>query len=138
MLPITIKTEEGEKSGFIDKTGKIVIEPAFDLVSEFSEGLCGVMVVDDMENERWGFIDKTGKVVVKPFYSFIRDGFKEGLAPVKFNGRWGVIIKTGKLVVDYKFEEIGSFSEGLCMASTEDKTGFIDKTGKFTEWSIAR
>ena len=33
-----------KKSGFIDKTGKVVIEPQFDGVGDFSEGLASVAI----------------------------------------------------------------------------------------------
>ena len=49
------------KWGFIDKTGKIVINQKFDKVSGFSEGLCGVKI-----GNKWGYIDKTGKYVWNP------------------------------------------------------------------------
>jgi hypothetical protein len=49
------------KYGFIDKTGKFVINPQFDEVSGFMEGLCSVRVGDKL-----GYIDKTGKDVWNP------------------------------------------------------------------------
>lgn len=49
------------KHGYIDKTGKYVINPQFDLAGEFSEGLSGVKIGD-----KWGFIDKIGKYVWNP------------------------------------------------------------------------
>jgi len=64
------------KYGFIDKTGKIVIEPKFDAVSEFSEDLAAVRT----ENNLCGFIDKNGNVLGKhkgyPFYTI---GQRKGL-----------------------------------------------------------
>ena len=50
-----------KKYGFIDKNGKVVIEPQFDNVSAFSEGLAKVE-----KDGKWGFIHKSGKVVIEP------------------------------------------------------------------------
>jgi len=50
-----------KKYGYIDKTGKIVIEPKFDNAWSFSEGLARVKI-DDKD----GYIDKTGKYVWEP------------------------------------------------------------------------
>ncbi len=48
------------KSGYINSSGRIAIEPQFKKVSPFSEGLAGVQ----LESGRWGFIDTTGKTVI--------------------------------------------------------------------------
>lgn len=46
------------KRGYIDKTGKIVINPQFDDARHFTEGLASVNIGD-----KWGYIDKAGKIV---------------------------------------------------------------------------
>ena len=65
------------KYGFIDKSGKVVIEPQFDDAEDFSEGLAQVG-----KDGKWGFIDKSGKVVIEPQYDYVGD-FSEGLAKVR-------------------------------------------------------
>ncbi|EIQ8871589.1 WG repeat-containing protein, partial [Campylobacter coli] len=49
-----------------DKNGKIVIEPKFDGVGNFSEGLARVEL-----NGKYGFIDKSGKIVIEPKFDDI-------------------------------------------------------------------
>ena len=66
-----------KKYGFIDKNGKVVIEPQFDNVEDFIEGFWKVE-----KDGKWGFIDKNGKVVIEPQYDYVRD-FSEGLAEVR-------------------------------------------------------
>ena len=65
------------KYGFIDKSGKVVIEPQFDNAEPFSEGLACVE-----KDGKWGFIDKSGKMVIEPQFDGASD-FSEGLAKVK-------------------------------------------------------
>ncbi|EIA4394558.1 WG repeat-containing protein, partial [Campylobacter coli] len=54
------------KYGFIDKNGEFAIEPKFDYVWSFWEGLAGVKL-----NGKWGFIDKSGKIVIEPIFDDI-------------------------------------------------------------------
>ena len=65
-----------KKYGFIDKSGKVVIELQFDIAGDFSEGFAKVE-----KDGKYGFIDKNGKVVIEPQFDEVRD-FSEGLATV--------------------------------------------------------
>ena len=55
------RVKKDGKWGFIDKNGKVVIEPQYDFAEPFSEGLGKVK-----KDGKWGFIDKSGKVVIEP------------------------------------------------------------------------
>ena len=73
------------KSGYIDKTGAMVIAPQFDWLGPydtvFSEGLAAVRI-GDAKTGKWGYIDKTGKVVIK--LQFLHGhSFCDGLAAVR-------------------------------------------------------
>ncbi|EDO9033655.1 WG repeat-containing protein [Campylobacter coli] len=110
---------------FLDKNGEFVIEPKFDGVGNFSEGLAAVGL-----NGKWGFIDKNGEFAIKPKFDDIWD-FREGLARVELNGKYGFMDKNGKIVIEPKFDSIGSFREGLAKVGLNGKYGFIDKSGEF-------
>ncbi len=78
-----------DKYGFINKKGKVVIEPAYAFFEDFSEGLA--LVGED--GAHWG------RYAIRPKYASAA-GFSEGLAVVqKKDGTWYVIDKTGKIVV---------------------------------------
>ena len=62
--------------GYIDKTGKRVIDSRFGDCDDFSEGL-GLVLLDD----KWHFIDKSGQFVISPPYVEIWS-FQNGLARV--------------------------------------------------------
>ena len=76
------------KWGYIDKTGKIVINPQFDSATSFSKGLARVVIGD-----KWGYIDKTGKIVINPQFDSAAS-FCDGLARVVIGDKWGYIDKT--------------------------------------------
>jgi hypothetical protein len=123
------------KYGFIDKTGKWVIQPKFGELGDFNDGLARASLI---QNGKVGFIDKTGNWVIEPKYSIASD-FSEGLATAILNlgDSLGFIDKTGNWVVQPKFESTPSykFSEGLVLlrifnpVDKSDSVGFSDKAG---------
>lgn len=148
------------KRGYIDRTGKVVIEPRFDGARDFSEGLASVATSNGGYKE--GYIDKTGKIVVEPKWD-TAGSFNDGVAWVgfdqakrefkvgnrtfysspsdSFDYKFGLIDTTGKYIVEPIFTFAGDFSDGLAPVRTkEDKFGFVDKNGKFViapkfEWA---
>ncbi|MEQ1644495.1 MAG: WG repeat-containing protein [Pyrinomonadaceae bacterium] len=125
-----------DKRGYVDRTGKIVVEPKWGGANEFSEGLAIVATYEG--GYKQGYIAPSGRVVIEPQYTMAQN-FSEGLAAVGFgqfglhNGgdhRTGFIDKSGKLVIEPKYRDASSFSEGLSLVYDEGKYGFIDKSGK--------
>jgi hypothetical protein len=139
------------KQGFIDRNGKLVIDPQFGGAGDFSEGLASVAVKDEGYKE--GYIDRTGKIVIAPKWD-TAGKFLDGVAWVgfdqakkeykignkiysstptdSFDFKFGLIDKTGKYIVEPTFTYAGDFSEGAAVVRTkENKFGFVDKSGKF-------
>jgi hypothetical protein len=150
----------GKGWGFINKEGKVVIDPAeheYNMrKSFFSEGLARVTI-----SSRWakkpkngclyyryyyGYIDKSGKVVIRGDFSGAGD-FSEGLAVIEqgggalsvlsggpdryIDGRKGYINKKGKIVIKPKYASVSSFSEGLvAVRKKKGKWGYINQKGK--------
>lgn len=63
---VDVITEDGivafkknDKWGFVDTTGKVIVEPQFDSAKSFSNGLAAVC-----QGERWGFADQEGNIVI--------------------------------------------------------------------------
>jgi hypothetical protein len=59
--------KQGKKCGFINKKGKMEINPQFDLASEFINDMAFVQSA-----KKWGLIDKKGKYLVNPQFDNIR------------------------------------------------------------------
>ena len=117
----------GDKWGFADSTGKMVIDPIFDLTWGFSEGPEGLAAV--LIDSKWGYINPVGEVVIKPQFDTISD-FLNGLATVKIGDKKGYINKAGEIVIEPQFDEAWSFSEGLARVKIGRKWGYIDRTGE--------
>ena len=63
------KFHQNGKYGFIDTTGKVVIEPQYDHVWEdFYKNNYAIVEI----NGKYGVIDKTGKFVIEPKYDHIQ------------------------------------------------------------------
>jgi hypothetical protein len=77
------KVRIGGKFGYIDKQGKLVIQPAFDDARKFRDGLAPVKL-----NGLFGYVDRSGTLVVKPQFQ-VTQAFTSGLAAVKRDGRLG-------------------------------------------------
>jgi len=90
---VKAKVGDDELYGYIDATGRMVINPQFGWALEFTpEQLAAVSVGD-----RWGYIDKTGKLIINPQFNLALS-FSEGLALVVTEEQYGYIDKTGKYV----------------------------------------
>ena len=117
--------------GMVDRSGRWVIEPRFEALNIFSDG---VALGRTPENpQRYEVVDMQGRTV----FSTERDleNFSEGLAV--FTSRdslRGFVDKTGAVVIPAQFFEAEAFSDGLARVSRLDAQGdvyhgFIDKSG---------
>lgn len=122
---------EIDKYGFIDQTGKIVINAQFAQVRDFREGLAAVstQAVKYPERSKWGFIDKSGKIVIPELYDGAYE-FTEGLAGVLLGEKEGYIDNNGHVIIDFIYDGAGDFVNGEAQVNIAGKIYLIDKTGK--------
>ncbi|MCG2727021.1 MAG: WG repeat-containing protein [Elusimicrobia bacterium] len=116
----------GNHFGYIDKTGKYVINPQFDFAGQFSEGLANVVF-----GGKAGYIDKKGKYVINPQFDAASE-FHDGLAQIVIGNKMGYIDKKGIISINPQFDDAKIFTkDGLAAVMVNDKWGFINKTGAF-------
>lgn len=113
----------GERWGYIDRTGRMIIKPQFQEVSYFAENLASIK-----SGDKWGYIDRTGKIVIATKFQEAKE-FSEGFASVKFDGKWGYIDNKGDFTVQPQYEAAEAFREGLASIKTGDLWGYIDPVG---------
>ncbi len=133
--------EWGSRSGFVDATGKRVIElpDGYGRCQHasccFSEGLA-LVEFSDAGVERHVFVDRSGAVAFESPFLYAQD-FSEGLAPAAVQEgdktTWGYIDKTGAWVIDPRFYMALEFSEGLAAVMFLENDvityGYIDARG---------
>lgn len=132
---------DGGLLGYMNTTGKVVIEPKFSRANSFHDGLAYV----EAPNGEKGYIDKAGKFKIQFKDLETSRSFSDGLAYVEFiddnfDKKIGFVDTSGKLVLDLiggflssQYDKVGDFSEGLAVVYTKDPNRrmlFIDKTGK--------
>src|SRR5262245_14797131 len=82
----------GDKFGYIDTSGKVIIQPIYSLTRGWSEGLNPVIG----SGEKWSFIGLKGETVIKPAFDDDQP-FSEGLAAVQIGSQRGEPDTAGKL-----------------------------------------
>src|SRR5919199_481004 len=143
--PLRFLIREGNRLGYIDQTGKVVIPPqfaghesgAFSLHDAIAFGFHDGLAPANM-GKQWGYINVSGQFVISPQFDHAQP-FVEGLAAVEFRrgnaypSLWGYIDKTGELVIKPHFEEAANFQNELAAVKRENDSAwsYIDKTGKF-------
>lgn len=127
LVPVRV----GEKWGYLNTAGKLVIAAKYEKVTDFNSGYAVVqsggkrMIVDNKGTEI--AIAVTDAIDVR--------SFAEGLAPYRAADKtWGFIGKDGKVAIPAKYESVGYFSGGIAWAKETGGTlGYLNTKG---EWAI--
>lgn len=110
--------------GFVDRLGRVAVEPQFDAISDFSEGLAAVSI-----DKKWGFVDTAGNLRVPMEYASV-ESFHQGLAAAERDGKWGYLAPDNQWAIAPRFERAHNFADGV--AVVEDDRGhtlLIDRSG---------
>lgn len=122
---LALFSNKDDKYGFVDKTGKVIVNPQFDDAVSFFEGFAAVK-----QDDKWGFIDINGKLAISPQFKKV-DAFSEGKAAFYDGKKWGYIDTKGAYIINPQFDAAYSFSEGLALVKQGDLYGFINPKGEF-------
>lgn len=112
------------KWGFIDKAGKVKINPQFSSVGNFSNGKCRV----SNDNQKFGYIDKDGKLIINNQFDGAGD-FNNGRSVVYVGSKIGVIDANGKYLINPQFAGIIPDNDKYVIR-IGNKVGWADKEGK--------
>ncbi len=120
---VLIPVQKNDEIGFADTSGKIIIEPIYDEVTEFKEGLSIVH-----KNDSVFFINKENSNTLGRIFSDALP-FCNGLAPIKLNNKWYLINRLGESKTE-SFEETNELSEDLYVVKQNNLYGAIDCYGQ--------
>ena len=117
---------ETQKYGFKDEKQKIIVQPIFNDVYPFNEGLALVKI-----DSKYSFINENEKII-KYDFDFAYP-FSEGLAVIKIDEKWGYINNVGKYIIEPKLDDAESFILGFAFIQINGKEQVINKNGEIME-----
>jgi len=120
----SIIDSSGVKWGFVDKEGKVKINPQFSNTGNFSNGKCAV----ENSDGKWGYIDKEGKMLINYQFEKAKE-FVDGKAIVVSGDKTGLIDETGKYLINPQFSDMAD-DGGKYFIAQDRKWGWCDKEGK--------
>lgn len=118
--------------GYVDKSGKLVINPQFNYASDFSEGMAHVYLPGD--NSEW-VINSVGQQLWQVSRGETLGDFSEGLATsyiTRSDRLWsGYVDKTGRIAVAKQYRVTHDFHNGRGLTCNENhKWGYLTNEGK--------
>lgn len=120
--------EKDDKWGAVNTKGEWVIEPQFDDLDRFENGLARATV-----GEYYGYIDAEGEWVIEP--QFMNDNyyhFSEGLVGAETDDKIGYIDAEGNwkiVLLGFEWANLGEFHEGIAQVSTDLGAGILKNDG---------
>lgn len=120
----SIIDSSGVKWGFVDKEGKVKINPQLSNTGNFSNGKCAV----ENSDGKWGYIDKEGKMLINYQFEKAKE-FVDGKAIVVSGDKTGLIDETGKYLINPQFSDMAD-DGGKYLIEQDRKWGWCDKEGK--------
>ena len=126
-------TNNGEKWGLIDKTGKEILKPDYEAMGDLNQKLIYIL-----KGDKFGFINGKGEIIIKPQYNYIGMFNKQGICWVneggKYNkdnnevtkGKFGIINESGRVTLPVEYEDVGNFplSQDILSDKTKSVSGF--------------
>jgi hypothetical protein len=118
------KFRAGQKFGYKNAKGEVVVEPVYDELMPFKEGLAAAE-----KDGLFGFVDTNGAEVIAFEYDGVLS-FSSGLAVVTKGEKSGYIKPDGTLLVRPKFDIASPMKDGRALVRYDDKWAFMDEAGK--------
>ena len=122
--------------GFVDKSGKFVIQPAYanfrvaDIYGDYEVfGVTGLAMVENAAG-RWGAIDKTGATVIPFQYDYLYT-YAFGLAAFEQDGKWGFLDENAEVAIPAQYQQTTGFSDnGYAVVYDGTTASLIDSRGQ--------
>ncbi|WP_419769226.1 MAG: WG repeat-containing protein [Candidatus Marinarcus sp.] len=115
------KTLKNGKFGIIKVNAEEVLKPIYDSISNEYNGHAIIEL-----NGKFGLVDSNFDERIKPQYEYIND-INDNFLIVKYK-KVGCVDYDNNILLDYKYDMIYPFHEGLARVENGGKFGFIDES----------
>jgi len=117
--------KQNKKYGAADAYGNIIIQPQFDKMGDFKNGMAYYM-----NNNLYGFVSKEG-VASKAQYQWISDFDENRLAIIKLNNHYGLIDQNDNLILSPVYDLVIKAKGNIFIVVRNNKYGFYSGMGCF-------
>lgn len=135
---IAVISKDG-KYGLVNKLGEYIVEPIYDYIDKFHDGMCAFFIQDLGETVKIGYFNTKGEVAIEPIpadlalnsgYSYDYN-FYNGIAMYRQpkTYKYGYINKNGDFIIEPVYEWAGPFKGNLAPVTKGDKFGYINTSG---------
>ena len=121
--------QQGDKFGYANTEGKIILSARFTRAYNFSDDGFAIVSTNEGRRFEYGIITKEGTFLIEPEYTGLKH-FVGGYSALKDGSKWTVIDNKGRPVSDTEFDAVGEFSNGLINVKKGRRWGFIDSAGE--------
>ena len=127
--PAFINTKTGRSYGYINNTGKFIIEPKFSTAEDFNNDSLAIISIENY----FGVINTKNEFIVYPIYDFLRP-FVENRAIYTLGNVMGVLSEDGSLITTKPYSFINNYSNSFALVSSYNDSdnslyGYIDIDG---------
>lgn len=135
---ISVIAKEG-KFGLVNRAGEYVVEPVYDYMSDFHDGMSAFFIQDITGGVKIGYFNLKGEMAIEPIpadihlnsgYSYDYN-FYNGIAMYRQpqTYKYGYLDKTGKFIIEPIYQWAESFKGNLAPVTKGDKFGYINTSG---------
>jgi len=125
------------KWGYMDESGKVIIDPQFTGTQHFVEGKAIVQTSD-----LYGLIDREGQFIIKPHYNTLLYLEEEHYALGKaidperpyIGSKYAIADSEGHIYTGFTLNGISTYKDGIASAYNDEITFFIDMRGQRVDY----
>ncbi|MBT3880391.1 MAG: WG repeat-containing protein [Candidatus Scalindua sp.] len=130
---VKLTGKDSAKKGVIDKAGNVIVEPIYNSIGQFTNGISKTQYYDQEKGTHINnIIDSSGKQLIQTPVDWSEPDLKNGVIRFGLNDKKGLMDLTGKVIVEARYESIDPFYNRIAKFRIEKKGpwGLIDASGK--------